>query len=80
MATLSELEWDPANDPPVDRDDVSKENGWYSELKKATPERNKHYLAEVITNDGKKIFGTVHWKNMYARIWLPRRFIDLAAR
>lgn len=82
MATLSEIEWDPSNpatEAPVDRDDASKEDGWYLELKKATPERNKHYPAKVITNDGKIIFGTVHWKDIYSRIWLPNKFVDLAS-
>ena len=83
-ATLSELEVDPnlpdLPAPPQERYEASMQNGWYSKLKEATPEKNKYYEAEVITNDRKKIIGTVHWTYNFSRIWKPNRFSDFALK
>ena len=66
--------------PPEERVDASLENGWFTRLKNATPERNKLYPAEIITIDDKKITGTVSWTDSSRfRSWDPREmsFIDL---
>jgi len=70
-ATLSELEVRGPRWPPQERYDASKQNGWYSKLEGATPEKNKYYQAEVVALGGKKIIGTVHWENNFSRIWEP---------
>ena len=73
-ATLSELEFGgvPGEDgPPQERYDASVQNGWYSQLEEATPEKNKYYQAGVVTLGGKKILGTVHREGNHFRIWEP---------
>ena len=81
-ATLPELDadsLDPAGVmPPADRYEASKRIGWFAKLKEATPEKYKNYQAQVITDDGKVITGTVHGKTNYSRIWNPLNFVDLA--